>query len=189
LTVTPPRAPAAGQLIINEALAAFAASSAETRRDFVELYNTTDAMLDITGLTIAFRPSGAGNTPVSVTIANAAGDKFFIQPHGYFLISNGATTFGVAADFVASDLDLNNTTGAIKIESGGMKLDGLAYQSGATPPAAPFNAFGEGAILIFNSGATNDLIRSPNAADTNNNATDFRRNGTLANVSPKTANP
>src|SRR5205085_4767506 len=96
-----------------------------------------------------------------------------------------------AADFDAhlTGFDLNNTTGGIKIELNGMKLDGLTYQGGSTAPAPPFNTFGEGSLLTFTSGTTNDLIRSPNAADTNNNATDFRRNGTVANVTPKAANP
>jgi hypothetical protein len=84
---------------------------------------------------------------------------------------------------------LNNTTGAIKIEFDGVRLDGLAYQGGATPPAAPFNTFGEGTLFTFTNGATNDLIRSPDAKDTNNNAADFRRNGTLSSVSPKAPNP
>ncbi|MDQ1525326.1 MAG: large repetitive protein [Pyrinomonadaceae bacterium] len=188
LMVTPPPAPSAGQVIINEALVAFATSSTQARRDFVELYNTTGQTLDITGLVVTFRPSGSGNTPQSVTL-DAAGDRFLIPPRGYFLIAGGADTFGAAADFNASGFDLNNTTGGIKIEIGGVKLDGLAYQSGATPPAAPFNAYGVGTIFTFTSGATNDLIRSPNAFDTHNNATDFRRNGTASSVSPKAANP
>jgi uncharacterized protein (TIGR03437 family) len=191
LTVTDPPAPSAGQVIINEALVAFAASGTQARRDFVELYNTTGQTLDITGLVVAFRPSGAGNTPQSVTLGGAAGVKFLIPPRGYFLIAGGADTFGQPVDFDAgaSGFDLNNTTGGIRIEIGGVKLDGLAYQGGATPPAAPFNTYGEGAMLTFPGGATNDLIRSPNAADTNHNATDFRRNGTASSVSPKAANP
>ena len=191
LTVTAPPAPSAGQVIINEALVAFASSSTQARRDFVELYNTSAQTLDITGLVLTFRPSGAGNTPQSLTLARAPGDKFLIQPHGYFLIAGGAETFGIAADFNAGEgnFDLNNTTGGIKIEIGGVKLDGLAYQGGATPPAAVFNAYGEGRIFTFTGGTTNDLIRSPNASDTNDNATDFRRNGTISSVSPKAANP
>lgn len=186
----PPQAPSAGQVVINEALVAFAASASQVRRDFIELFNTTDRTLDITGLVITFRPSGSGNAPLSFTLEDAAGGRFLIAPHSYFLIANGADTFGVAADFDASvsNFDLNNTTGAIKIEFGGVRLDGLAYQGGATPPSAPFNAFGEGTIFTFTSGATNDLIRSPDARDTNNNATDFRRNGTTSSVSPKTPN-
>jgi hypothetical protein len=161
------------------------------RRDFIELYNPTDATLDITGLVVSFRPSGNVNAPLSVTLNDAAGGRFLIAPHGYFLIANGADTFGVAADFDASagNFDLNNTTGGIKIELGGMRLDGLAYQGGTTPPAAPFNAFGEGTTFTFTNGTTNDLIRSPNTSDTNNNVTDFRRNGTLSSVTAKGANP
>jgi hypothetical protein len=191
LTVTAPPTPSAGQVIINEALVAFASSSTQTRRDFVELYNTTGQTLDITGLVLTFRPSGSGNAPQSLTLTTGAGDKFLIQPHSYFLIAGGADTFGLSVDFNAggSGFDLNNTTGGIKIEIGGVKLDGLAYQGNATPPAAVFTAYGEGTLLMFTSGTTNDLIRSPNAADTNNNATDFRRNGTASSVSPKAANP
>jgi uncharacterized protein (TIGR03437 family) len=192
LTVTAPPVASAGQVIINEALVAFATSSTQARGDFVELYNTTGRTLDITGLVLTFRPSGPGNNPRSLTLTPAAaGETFLIQPHAYFLIAGGADTFGVQVDFnaAASGFDLNNTSGGIKIEIGGVKLDGLAYQGGATPPAAVFNAYGEGTLFTFTSGTTNDLIRSPNAADTNNNATDFRRNGTTSSVSPKAANP
>jgi len=192
LNVTAPPAPAAGQIIINEALVAFAASGTQARGDFVELYNATGQTLDITGLVLTFRPSGSGNNPLSLTVRNSAGDKFLIRPHGYFLIAGGADTFGVPVDFNADatgGFDLNNTTGGIKIEIGGVRLDGVAYQGGATPPSAVFSAYGEGTLFMFTSGTTNDLIRSPNAADTNDNARDFRRNGTTSNVSPKAANP
>ncbi|HZG51996.1 MAG TPA: Ig-like domain-containing protein [Pyrinomonadaceae bacterium] len=191
LTVAPPPAASAGQVIINEAVVAFATSDTQARRDFVELYNTTGQTLDITGLVLTFRPAGSGNVPQSLTVGDAAGDKFLIQPHGYFLIAGGADAFGQSSDFNpgGSGFDLNNTTGGIKIELGGVRLDGLAYQGGATPPAAVFNAYGEGTLLTFTSGTTNDLIRSPNAVDTNNNATDFRRNGTASSVTPKAANP
>lgn len=192
ITVSPPpQMPAPGQLIINEALVAFASSGTQVRRDFIELHNTTDRTLNITGLVLSFRSSGSGNTPLSLTLEGTAGSRFLIGPHGYFLIANGAETFGVRADFDASavNFDLNNTTGGIKIELGGVRLDGLAYQGGSTPPAAPFNTFGEGTIFTFASGTTNDLIRSPDARDTDNNAADFRRNGTASSVSPKASNP
>jgi hypothetical protein len=193
LTVTAPPIPTAGQIIINEALVSFASSSTQTRNDFVELYNATNQTLDISGLVLTFRPSGSGNTPQSLSLPGATGSgSVLLSPRSYFLIVNGAETFGVAADFdarAAGGFDLNNTTGAVKLEIGGTQLDGLAYQGGSAPPVAPFNTFGEGAIFTFNGGSTNDLIRSPNAADTNNNAADFRRNGTISSVSPKAANP
>jgi uncharacterized protein (TIGR03437 family) len=192
LSVTAPPVPTAGQVIINEALVAFATSSTQTRNDFVELYNPTGQTLDISGLVISFRPAGNSNTPTTVTLPGAPGGlTTLIQPHGYFLIVNGADTFGVAADLDAHlvGFDLNNTTGGIKIELNGVKLDGLTYQGGATPPVATFIAYGEGTLLTYTSGTTNDLIRSPDATDTNNNATDFRRNGTAASVTPKASNP
>lgn len=187
-----PAVPAPGQIVINEALVAFSSSTAETRNDFIELLNKTDQPLDISGLTITFRSSGAGNAPATVQLPGSVGSgTVIIGPRSYFLVVNGAETFGVVADYNAGagNLDLNGTTGAIKIEIGGTKLDGFAYQGGSSPPAAPFNSYGEGAIFTFTSGATNDLIRSPDGTDTSDNARDFRRNGSTSNVSPKRANP
>ncbi|MCA1613662.1 MAG: Ig-like domain-containing protein, partial [Acidobacteria bacterium] len=219
LGVTAPPVPTAGQVILNEALVAFSTSATQPRADFVELYNTTDRTLDISGLNVSFRPGGNANTVRTVTLPGAAGsDTLRIRPRGYFLIVNGTQTFGAsfsltdgrpdgfdasrsAVDTVAgvgaaspcagaaNCFDLNGSSGGIRVEIGGTKLDGLSYQSGAAPPAAPFNAYGEGSILVFTSGATNDLIRTPNAADTNNNNADFRRNGSTGSVTPKAANP
>ena len=171
---------------------AFASSSTQERKDFVELFNTSGQTLDISGLRITFRPSGSGNTPSAVTLPGAVGSgTTLIQGRGYFLVANGAGTFGVAADFDASSpgLDFNNTTGGIKIEIGGTKLDGLAYQGASTPPASPFSDFGEGGVLTFTSGTTNDLVRTPDATDTGDNANDFRRNGSTGSVTPKAPNP
>jgi hypothetical protein len=171
---------------------AFASSSTQERRDFVELFNTTEQSLDISGLRITFRPTGAGNVPSSVTLPGAVGSATtLIQGRGYFLVVNGANTFGVPADFDAASpgLDLNNTTGGIKIEIGGTKLDGLTYQGASAPPASPFSDFGEGSVFKFTGGTTNDLVRAPDATDTNDNASDFRRNGSSNSVTPKAANP
>ncbi len=143
-------------------------------------------------MVISFRGTGSVSTVSTIALPGVAGSgTTMIQPNGYFLVVNGASAFGVTADFNAgpAGFDLNNTTGAIKIEVSGVKLDGLAYQGGATPPPSAFGDFGEAAIFIFSSGATNDLIRSPNATDTDNNATDFRRNGTVSSVTPKAPNP
>jgi uncharacterized protein (TIGR03437 family) len=190
LNVTAPSIPSAGQVIINEALVSFASSTTQARHDFLELYNKTNETLDISGLVISFRPSGSSNTPATVTLPGAHGSgTTLIQPNGYFLIVNGADTFGVTADHNANSFDLNNTTGGIKIELEGVKLDGLSYQGGSAAPAAPFNAYGEGSACVFTSGTTNDLARSPNATDSDNNASDFKRNGTATSVSPRAANP
>lgn len=192
LTVTVPQVPTAGQVIINEALVSFTAGT-PTRTDFVELYNTTNQTLDISGLIISFRASGNTSTVSTLTLPGTVGSgATLIQPNSYFLVANGPTTFGVLADFDASlaGFDLNNSSGAVMIQINTVKLDGLRYQqNGSAVPPVAFDNFGEGALFTFAGGTPNDLVRSPNAADTNNNATDFRRNNSHTTVSPKTANP
>ncbi|MBV9210409.1 MAG: lamin tail domain-containing protein [Acidobacteria bacterium] len=192
LSVTVPQVPSAGQLLINEALVSFTAAM-PVRTDFVELYNTTPQTLDISGLSISFRASGNVSTVSTVTLPGSVGSSTtLLSPNSYFLIANGASTFGVAADFDASatGFDINNSSGAVKIELNGIKLDGLRYQqNGSAMPPAAFDNFGEGTLFTFAGGTPNDLIRSPNAVDTDNNAADFRRNNSHAAVSPKAANP
>lgn len=192
LTISGPPVPVAGQVIINEALVSFTTSTTQARSDFVELKNITDRTLDISGLVVTFRPAGSGSATSSVTLPGTVGSNVtLLPPRAYFLIVNGATTFGVPADFNTSpkSFDLNGTTGGVKIEVDGVKLDGLSYQGSATALVAPFNSFGEGSILIFTSGITNDLIRSPDARDTNDNGADFRRSATTGGVTPRAVNP
>lgn len=192
--ITNPRitTPVPGQILINEVLTAYADSSAQPRRDFVELLNRTDDTLDVSGAILSFRPAGSGNNTNAIKLPGAAGSRTtLIAPHDYFLIANGAETYGVKADYDAAafSFDLNNTTGAIKIELGDVKLDGIAYQGGTSALAAAFDGYGEGEIFRFTSGTTNDLVRSPEGKDSDDNDTDFRRNGTSASVTPKNANP
>lgn len=196
LSVTVPQVPTAGQVIINEALVNFTAAM-PTRTDFVELYNTTNLTLDISGLVISFRASGNTSVVSSVVLSGTVGSgTTLLSPNGYFLIANGPVTFGVATDFDTTalatpiDFNLNNSSGAVKIEIGAVKLDGLRYQqTGSGIPPVAFDNFGEGTLFTFMGGSPNDLIRSPNATDTNDNAFDFRRNNSHATVSPKAANP
>jgi uncharacterized repeat protein (TIGR01451 family) len=184
----------ASNLIINEAVVAPPASGVTDPNDFVELYNKSGQQIDISGLVISYRPSGATTTPRTFTLpANT------IIPAGeYRIIVNGSSAYGTPADFNAStdgiggtDLfNLNNSNGGIKIELNGVKLDGLAYRSGAGTVTAPFDTYGEGnPFLGVTSSGLQDLIRSPNGTDTNDNAADFRRNGIAANVSERAANP
>jgi hypothetical protein len=186
--------PTAGQVIINEALVSFA-SGTPTRNDFVELFNTTSQTLDISGLVVSYR-TGGNTTASTITLPGAVGSGTTTIPaNGYFLIVAGTDTFGVNADYNASagpgGFDLTGNPGGIKIELNGVKLDGLSYKDQTTTTlSAPFDTFGEGSVFVANSTSANrDLIRSPNATDTNNNANDFRRNGTATSVTPKAANP
>jgi Tol biopolymer transport system component len=188
--------PTAGQVIINEVLVT--SSNTATRPDFVELYNTTGQPLDISGLVISFRGSGTTTTVSIVTLPGSANSGTTIIPAGsYFLIANGASvlnsagTSAVNADFNASanGFNLNDTTGAVKIDLNSVKLDGLSYQTGAAAAPAVFNGFGEGTIFNQTSSAgTKDLSRFPNATDTDNNAQDFHLNTSVSSVTPKATN-
>ena len=183
-------------LIINEALIS-SSTSTTTRPDFLELYNTTGRAIDISGLIISFRPSGSGNTPSTVTLPGTAGSgTTTIAANGYFIIANGASVLNgsgiaVAADFNASSIpfNLNNTTGGIKIELNGVKLDGLTYQGDAALPNATFIAYGEGSIFTFAAAATSDLVRSSTSVDTNNNAADFRLLSSTTTITARASNP
>jgi hypothetical protein len=195
ITVLPPPVVGVGQVVINEAVVAIDSGNTQAR-DFVELYNTMGQTLDISGLLVSFRQSGSSNAVLTVSLPGAVGSRTsLIGPKGYFLIANGPQAYGATADFDASStnlpngFNLNNTTGGIKIELGGVKLDGLTYQGSSTAPASVFLSFGEGAVFTFSGGTTNDLLRTPDGTDTNNNANDFRRNGTTASITPKEMNP
>lgn len=177
-------------IIINEALVA--SNNNTTRPDFLELYNTTGQTRDISGMVISFRPGGVGNVPSSVTIP--AGTT--MAANSYFIIVNGASTLNgsnvaVTADYNpgAGNFDLNGTGGGIKIELGGIKLDGLTYQGSATAINATFVAYGEGSIFTFTAATTNDLVRSSTSTDTNNNLNDFRHLSVTTTITPKAVNP
>lgn len=192
LSVTVPQIPLPGQVIINEALVSFAAGSLP-RVDFVELYNMTNQTMDISGMIISYRATGATTTVSTVHLPGMVGSgSALISPNSYFLIANGPSTFGVNADMDASSsaFDMNNSSGAVKIEISEVKLDGIRYQqNGSGVPPIAFDNFGEGTLFTFAGGTPNDLIRSPNAVDTDNNLNDFRRNNSHAAVSPRAANP
>ncbi|HEY3027675.1 MAG TPA: Calx-beta domain-containing protein [Pyrinomonadaceae bacterium] len=177
-------------IIINEALVSFASGAG--RAKFLELYNTTNQPRDISGMVISFRPGGSGNTPSVITLPGAAGSNTtVVGAHGYFLVVNGASTFGVNAGYNpgAGNLDLNGTGGGIKIELNGARLDGLTYQGSATAINATFAAYREGSVFTFTATTTSDLVRTSTSIDTNKNLTDFRLLSSTATVTPKAKNP
>jgi uncharacterized repeat protein (TIGR01451 family) len=180
----------ASNLVINEALVAQQASPPADAKDFVELYNKSSQQIDISGLVITYRLSGTPAAPSTFTLPS----NTLIPAGGYLLIANGSSAYGKVADFDASggtDLfNLNNSNGGIKIELNGVKLDGLAYRVGTGTVTSPYDTYGEGNPFTgVTSSGLQDLIRSSTSSDTNDNATDFHRNGTVASVSAKAVNP
>jgi len=184
----------AANLVINEIVTAPPSSSPPAdANDFVEIFNKSGASIDVSGLILSYR-AGALTTVSTFTLPGAVGSgTTVIGANSYLLIANGPSAYGTPADHnaSASGFDLTAASGGIKIELRSVKLDGLAYRNSASNTiSANFSAFGEG--TAFTSPVASGLqnyIRSPNGADTNDNATDFRRNGTAASVTPKGSNP
>lgn len=186
----------ASNLVINEVVTAPPSSSPPAdANDFVELYNKSATQsIDISGLVISSRASASTTTVNTFTLPGTPGSGTTVIPaNSYLIIVNGTSAYGTTADFnaSASSFNLTATSGGVKIELDGVKLDGLAYQSSAANVVpATFAAFGEGTVFISPvASGLQDYIRSPNGTDTNDNASDFRRNGTTANVSERAANP
>lgn len=178
----------ASNLVINEVhTQAQSTSPPADANDFVELFNKSTRAIDISGMVISYR--AGSTTPSTFTLPAST----IIQPRSYLIIVNGATTYGVTADFNAggAGFNLTATSGGIRIELNGVKLDGLAYQTPGNNVSATFAAFGEGRVYTspVASGLL-DYVRSPDGTDTNDNAADFRRSGTnTAAVTPKSTNP
>jgi uncharacterized protein (TIGR03437 family) len=179
----------ASNLVVNEAHTQAQASPPADANDFVELYNKSAQAIDIGGLVISYR----GTTSTTTVNAFALPASTVIPANSYLIIVNGATAYGVTADFNASSagFNLTATSGGVKLELNGVRLDGLAYQTPGNTVSATFAAFGEGTPFISPvASGQQDYVRSPDGADANNNATDFRRSGAnSATVTPKAANP
>ncbi len=177
----------AANLLINEIHTQAQASPPPDANDFVELFNKSTQSIDVSGLLISYR---AGNTTANTFTLPAS---TVIPAGGYLIIVNGANAYGVAAGVNGSSagFNLTATSGGVKIELNGVKLDGLAYQTPGSTVSATFAAFGEGTVFTSPvASGQQDYVRSPNGADSNDNATDFRRSGANSTtVTPKASNP
>lgn len=177
----------AANLLINEVHTQAQASPPADANDFIELFNKGSHPIDINGMVFSFR---AGSTsPSTFTVTSST-----IIPAGqYLIIVNGATAYGVPADINASSsgFNLTATSGGVKIVLNGVQLDGLAYQTPGNPASTTFLAFEEGnAFTSPTASGQQDYVRSPNGADSGDNATDWRRSGTNSTtVTPKGSNP
>jgi hypothetical protein len=138
---------------------------------------------------MVFSFRAGSSSPATFTVSSAT----IVPAGGYLIIVNGATAYGVTADINASSSGFNHTatSGGVKIVLNGVQLDGLAYQAPGNTVSAIFAAFGEGTVFSSpTASGQQDYVRSPNGADSNDNATDWRRSGANSTtVTPKGLNP
>lgn len=115
-------------LVIGEV--AWAGSSLSTADEWLELWNTGDAPLSLTGWSLR----GASATPLLNFPSNAS-----IPPHGVYLVSNTAATdpksaLATTTQFVTKDISLSNTQLKIELlDAMGAIVDRAG--NGSTPPA------------------------------------------------------
>jgi len=168
--------PAGTGLVISEVYGAGGNSGALYNADFVELFNPTSAPLDLTGRSIQYR-SQAGTTgnAFALTGSVAAGDHFVVQ-----MSAPGSTGAALPTpDATASPaFAMSGTDGQVLLLASTNAFAGSGDVAG-NPAIVDMVGYGDGAATFegartgIDLSATTSAQRFDNAADTDNNATDF----------------
>lgn len=163
LSVAVPSAMAApdnSTAVISEVYGGGGNKGASFSNDFIELYNPTDAAIDLTGWSVEYFASN-GNSGGKITLSGT------IAPHGYYLVQ-GAAGNGQAQALPTPDaegkVNMSGTKGSVQLaDATGNTIDLLGYGA-----ASKFEGAATGAL-------SNDTSASRNAAgaDTDDNSADF----------------
>ncbi len=101
----------ASAVVISEVYGGGASGGATWERDYVELYNPTDAPVDLAGTSVQYRSAASDKNPTGVTRLTGT-----IAAGGYHLVAEGGTTAGArplpAADDTGS-IGMSATAGTI----------------------------------------------------------------------------
>ncbi|MBW3088337.1 ExeM/NucH family extracellular endonuclease [Bifidobacterium sp. 82T24] len=171
-------------VVINEAYLSGGSKGAAYKNKFVELYNTTDKDIDLTGSSLQYRSSaGTGAANSSADLAGT------IKSKGYYLVkagSNGDNGADLpAADVDATGLNASGTKGTLLFAA---TTDKLSPATGDTTANAQIvDALGYGATNTFEKAAataptSNTDVKSldrTNGVDTNDNSKDFTLSATI----------
>ena len=146
--------------VISEVYGGGGNKGAAFTHDFIELYNPTDAPIDLTGYTVEYF-SASGNTGGKVGLSGT------IAPHGYFLVQ-GAAGNGAGEALPAPDaegsLNMSGSKGSVQL---------------ADATGTPIDVIGYGAASLKESTAAAGLSNAKSASrdaegtDTDDNAADF----------------
>jgi hypothetical protein len=153
-------------LIINEIQVAGANSNDE----FVELFNPTDASIDLEGYKLTKKTKGGTEN----TLVSAAKFSGTVEARGYFLIAHLDYKDGIAADlpYSSSSYSISKDNTVLLYDKNGTLLDKVGFGTASdfeTAPAPNPNS--------------NESIERLDFVDTDNNAADFS-----ANTSPSPRN-
>jgi|GEM_PF-254990 len=126
--------------------------------DFVELYNPTDADIDIGGWVLQYRTAGSTSTTVNYTNLKVIDAGKVIKAHGYFLLTNNGYSGAVARDLSWGGTDISATAANIRLGTASVTtdptvltgvVDTVAFGSGRVLPegrAFPAHPAGAGSI-------------------------------------------
>ena len=169
--VAPVAHAASPNVVVNEVYGGGGNSGATLTHDFVELFNTSAAAVDLTGWKVAYY-SAAGNLGNTCTLAGGS-----IAPGGHFLIQQAKGTGGTDAlptPDATCTAAMSGTAGSVAL----LGPDGSTVDLVGFGPAAVRN---ETAPAPAPSNTTS--VSRTNGVDTDNNAADF----TVGAPSPKNA--
>ena len=166
----------ASQVVISEVYGGGASGGATWQRDYVELYNPTDAAVDLSGTSVQYRSAAGSGNPSGVTVLSGS-----VPAQGYFLVAEGGTTAG------AQPLPEANVSGSIGLSATAGTVF-LARQTTAltTPPTgsltgdpAIIDVVGYGTSTTFETKAapapstTTSVTRDATGRDTDDNSVDL----------------
>jgi hypothetical protein len=166
----PARADVANHIVINEVSIDSVSGTGGTEDDWVELYNPTDEVVDVSGWSVQ-KTAGSGGSLVKVILSGA------IQARGYLLIvRNGVATnqeLISSADFLASNSFSLSSGNTVYLLNNNDDLDSLS-----DPNIVDMVGFGQ---TYFYEGSAfpsipegKSIARVPDGEDTNKNSIDFQ---------------
>lgn len=168
-----PSSHAAGEgLVINEFYGRGGSANQPFTHKFVEIYNPTDAAIDLEGTSVQYR--SAGGTGNANGVGVLAGT---VEAGGYFLVqlnSNGSTgaalptpdqTTTVSPSGTNGTIFLADATSAISPDQGDLVIDKVGYGSSNSPETT--------AVSYTGSNSTPGSLTRTDGVDTDDNAADF----------------
>jgi 5'-nucleotidase len=186
----PAQADTAGTgVVINEAYLSGGSAGAAFTNKFIELYNPTDAEIDLRSWSLQYRKATGtvADAPATVALTGT------IPARGYYLVSggsNGANGAALPTPDQVSTLNPSGTTGTVILAKSTSALTLPAGDAAGNPDV--IDLLGYGASLTFEGAvagapsANSDVksITRTDAADSDNNRADF---GLSATITPTTS--
>ncbi|WP_245885776.1 ExeM/NucH family extracellular endonuclease [Xylanimonas oleitrophica] len=190
LAVPAAAAPDGSGLVINEAYLSGGSANAPYRNKFVELYNPTDAAIELSGMSLQYRSATSTGAFGGVVALDGS-----VAPGGYYLVaggSNGTTGQPLPTpDQSSGSLNPSGTTGTIALVRATSAV-ALPAGGGVNSDPRVVDLLGYGTSNTFETSvapapSANNVPASINrtdAVDTDDNGADFR---VLQTVTPQTS--